>query len=76
VRKIGEAVQLRWQAPTLFPSSKDVEAMVKSQADAVLTEIASISDSQLKTKAYLTEPMKAVLRAERAGSSQLNRPLL
>jgi len=44
-------------------------------AQTVAGELAPLSDAQLKTKSYLTKPMKDRLLAERAGFSQLNRPL-
>ena len=48
----------------------------KGLIDAILDEAAQISDTQLKTRAYLTHPMKAALKAEREGYPQLNKPLL
>jgi uracil-DNA glycosylase family 4 len=41
----------------------------------VVEQVRAISEAQLKTKVYLTQPMKSILRAERSGAYALNYPI-
>jgi uracil-DNA glycosylase family 4 len=65
-----------WNDRGLFGRTSDPEMQAKGMIDVMVESLRGLSDSQIKTRSYLTAPMKASLRAERAGSSQLNRPLL
>lgn len=65
-----------WNDRGLFDRSPDSEIHSKGMIDQIVRNLRELSDSQMKTRSYLTAPMKASLRAERSGSSQLNRPLL
>jgi uracil-DNA glycosylase family 4 len=77
VKKSVGGLRLRWNPPPpLFQSSLQIESEVKQLADKVLDEIVKLTDSQLKTRVYLSAPMKAAIRAERRGQPALNRPLL
>ena len=67
---------LAWKEGGLFSGPPGIDADLRQAADRVLEAVSTLSDAELKTKSYLTNPMKASLRAERAGSTQLNRPLL
>jgi uracil-DNA glycosylase family 4 len=76
-RRTGEQVLLEWRGRGLFDTGQEgLPSNIRDVAAEVVAETARLSDSQLKTKSYLTTPMKEYLRAERAGFSQLNRPLL
>jgi uracil-DNA glycosylase family 4 len=76
-RRTGEQLLLEWRGPGLFDEvQQSLAPDVRDVVVKVIAETARLSDSQLKTKSYLTKPMKEYLRAERAGLRQLNRPLL
>jgi uracil-DNA glycosylase family 4 len=78
VRRDETGLTLEWQAAGLFdlctPSA--IDAQLAKIVDEVVSSTVRASDSQLKTRAYLTRPMKRVLRAEKAGQTMLNTPLL
>lgn len=67
---------LRWLDSGLFAGPIVIAEEDRDLVDRVVSSIRSLSDSQLKTKSYLTSPMRRALRAERNGQGQLNRPLL
>lgn len=67
---------LSWRDSGLFTEKIFIENVDREVVDKVLSSIAPLDDSQLKTRSYLTEPMRRALEAERVGSRQLNRPLL
>lgn len=73
---IDSILHLRWIEGGLFDGEPEIPVDHKKRIDQILAEIENLSDSQLKTKAYLTAPMKEALQAERRGIRQLNRPLL
>lgn len=75
VKKSNGVVQITWKNSDLFQESPKVEAETRVMIDWIIDETSSLNDSQLKTRAYLTKPMKAALKAERFGSTQLNKPL-
>ena len=75
-KKDRGVVQLSWISPSLFTEDVSIDAELKPYADRILGEIEHLTDSQLKTRVYLTEPMREALAAERLGVSVLNRPLL
>lgn len=78
VRRSASGITLEWQPSSLFESGKveAVDPRLATIVDRVLSSSAHSSDGQLKTRAYLTRPMKQVLRAEKAGQVRLNAPLL
>lgn len=77
LRRTGQQLMLEWRQRGLFDAGQQLLAPdLRDVAAEVVAETRRLSDAQLKTKSYLTTPMKEYLRAERAGSSQLNRPLL
>ena len=67
---------LSWYSSGLFHNEPPIDESDRRFVDSVLTAIRPLSDAQLKTRSYLTGPMKESLKAERAGAMQLNRPLL
>lgn len=69
---------LSWVPEGLFdnlrePSASDDLALLVAE---MVSRTSDISDAQLKTRAYLTAPMKELLRREKLGESTLNRPLM
>ena len=76
-QRTGEQTILKWRERGLFDTTQQLLAPeVRDVAARVVAETKCLTDSELKTKSYLTKPMKEYLRAERAGVRQLNRPLL
>lgn len=76
-RSAGGQLLLEWRERGLFDTTDQrLPPGIREVASNVVAEAKHLSDSQLKTKSYLTKPMKEYLRAERAGRSQLNKPLL
>lgn len=67
---------VHWMDSGLFQDPIDLEPDLKSYIDVRLDELVKLSDAELKTRAYLTRPMKDALRAEKRGMSGLNRALL
>ena len=67
---------LRWLDGGLFAGPCTIPDEDRDLADRVILSVRALSDAQLKTKSYLTLPMRKALRAERNGQGQLNRPLL
>jgi uracil-DNA glycosylase family 4 len=66
---------LAWNGGGLFSEAPELDTPEVSIVDEVLGKVKGLSDGELKTKAYLTAPMKRSLRDERLGLTQLNRPL-
>ncbi len=67
---------------SLWPGSGDPESLNGFLPDTVdyfvrdlIKRYGSLSDSDLKVKAYLTRPMKRILREEAAKGRSLNRPI-
>lgn len=79
--KIGKGsgrLSYEWAQNGLF-SQKDetvIEDEVAKIASEILESTAALDDAKLKARAYLTKPMKEVMRAEKSGRRLLNRPLL
>lgn len=67
---------LRWNEAGLFSDKTNLSISAQNAIDELLKPLAKLSDSELKTTAYLTNPMKRALRAERVGLVGLNRALL
>lgn len=67
---------IEWLDSGLFSEDIEIPAYAREIIDRILEDVSHLTDSQLKTRAYLTRPMKAALRAERAGLIGLNRALL
>ena len=67
---------VRWQHAGLFEEIPTLNEELRRFIDATIDRIGVLTDSELKSRAYLTDPMKRSLLAERAGVRQLNRPLL
>jgi hypothetical protein len=67
---------ITWASGGLFGATPKLTAECAEIVESVLARTRHLDDGQLKTKAYLTAPMKRSLREERLGLTQLNRPLL
>jgi uracil-DNA glycosylase family 4 len=67
---------LSWSGGGLFGGAPRLDPVVGQIVDDVLARVRDLNDAELKTKAYLTAPMKRSLREEKLGLTQLNRPLL
>lgn len=76
VKKLEGKLQIEWRDTGLFHHEPIIDNEAKLLVDAVLEETKYLSDAQLKTKAYLTNPMKRILQREKIGETQLNKPLL
>lgn len=72
----GRLPILRMAPRSLFePSHPDIDHEILESISKIIDSISTIDDSRLKTKAYLTRPMKTLLRMEKTGRSALNYPL-
>jgi uracil-DNA glycosylase family 4 len=67
---------LNWRDAGLFAKDIAISVHQRSVIDELLQSFTELNDAQLKTRAYLTRPMKRALRAERTGLVGLNRALL
>lgn len=80
IRKNGQTLCLRLPERDLFASqysSDEVDGDVEEFIRSELRRLGDRSDSELKTKAYLTKPMKTILRQEKNESANLyNAPVL
>lgn len=76
LRRSGGKLMLEWRGPALFESGPEVSSDDQIAVEELLNSITPLTDEQLKTRVYLTKPMRKALAAEKAGVSQLNRPLL
>ena len=78
VRKADKHLRFEYRATGFFDPGKpdavgeDIAGLIAEVCESTRR----LTDAQLKTRAYLTSPMKRVLRAEKAGSTMINRPLL
>lgn len=69
-------ISLCWNEPMLFePHELQVSHDALSLVDEIVLSTKHLDDAKLKTKVYLTPPMKRFLEMERQGLSALNRPL-
>jgi len=78
IRKTGGALTFEWRSTGLFARSDEnlaIDHQITALVDEVVDSTTPLSDAQLKTRAYLTEPMRLVLKAEKAGHPMLNKPL-
>lgn len=67
--------RLHWTGDDLFSGEIQIDPNVRPVVDQLLEPLKDLNEAHLKTIAYLTRPMKAALRAERAGNASLNRAL-
>jgi uracil-DNA glycosylase family 4 len=67
---------IAWQNGGLFHERPPLDERRAHVVNDVLAATGRLSDAEIKTKAYLTSPMKRSLREEKQGLTQLNRPLL
>jgi hypothetical protein len=76
LRRSDGKLVLEWRGSALFDAVPDVTSEDEKAVEELLNSITPLTDEQLKTRVYLTKPMRTALAAEKAGVSQLNRPLL
>jgi len=67
---------LTWRSGGLLAEKITLANPVQVAIDELLKPLGNLSEAELKTRAYLTNPMKRALRAERSGLIGLNRALL
>ncbi len=53
----------------------DLPLDIASKVDILITRCRNLTDAQIKTKAYLTSPMKNILRRQRLGEKMSNHPI-
>lgn len=66
--------------PTYSPGNAmradmDLPSNIGEKVDRLLTQCEGLNDSQIKTRAYLTDPMKDILRRQKRGERMLNHPI-
>lgn len=80
ILRSGRVLSLRLPTGDLFDNqylSDDVESEVGMFIDHAMKKYGDKSDSELKTRAYLTKPMKEILRREKNEAANLyNAPIL
>lgn len=75
--KKGPSLTINWRDASLFDEDCfELPATTRSLIDEVISSTEHLDDPRLKTRVYLTEPMKHYLTMEKQGISSLNRPLL
>lgn len=67
---------VEWEGGSLFAKPIALDDDLRVIVDRIVDSVRSLSDAQLKSRAYLTEPMKLALKAEKRGLTGLNRALL
>jgi hypothetical protein len=48
---------------------------VANKIDTLITQCKNLTDAQIKTRAYLTDPMKSILRRQKSGEKMANHPV-
>lgn len=72
----GDRPILKWNSDDLFVEERfEIERSVRSITDDLIAKMGSLDDQMLKTKTYLSQPMRRILKLEKSGYSTLNRPL-
>ena len=72
IKRSGKPVLIYSSNNMAFNLSDDEIAFI----DESLKKYGNMSDSEIKTKAYLTKPMKYILRKEKSGAMMLKTPVL
>jgi hypothetical protein len=72
----GAVPRFSWKEAGLFESNLGLDSHLVEAIERVCSDTQSLSDAELKTKVYLTKPMRHLLAQERLGRSTLNHPLL
>lgn len=73
---VDSKLHVAWNGNGLFDAEPKLPGNIRQSINKILTDTTGLDDSQLKTRVYLTGPMKAALRLEQGGMRQLNKPLL
>jgi uracil-DNA glycosylase family 4 len=74
------SLQFRGRMPIYFPGDDirydmELPEEVARKVNLVLERYGELTNAQIKTQAYLTEPMRNILRRQRHGETMLNHPL-
>lgn len=76
VKNSSKTLSFCWEDGGLFSTKPSLPEHMADFIGNVVRELAQKDRARLKTIAYLSNPMKAALKAERMGASGLNRALL
>lgn len=80
ISKNGNKIFLKIQGADLFSSqipAQDIELDLIKYIESKLVDLVGMTDAALKTRAYLTKPMKKILREEKVNSNNMyNIPIL
>lgn len=73
-------LRFRGRMPIYFPGDDvrcdmELPEEVARKVNLVVERYGELTNAQIKTQAYLTEPMKNILRRQRQGETMLNHPL-
>lgn len=78
--KSGNKIHLKLQGSDLFTSqepSPDIDPALVKYIESKLIDLVGMTDAALKTRAYLTKPMKKILQEEKVNSNNMyNIPIL
>lgn len=56
-------------------SNMELPPDVANKIDTLITQCKNLTDAQIKTRAYLTDPMKSILRRQKLGEKMANHPV-
>jgi uracil-DNA glycosylase family 4 len=56
-------------------SNMDLPMDIASKVDILINKCGNLTDAQIKTRAYLTDPMKGILRRQKSGEKMSNHPV-
>jgi len=72
--------QFKGNTPT-YSTSNDIRNNMELphdiavKVDALITQYGNLTDAQIKTRAYLTDPMKSILKRQKSGEKMSNHPV-
>lgn len=76
VQRSDASLRIVWLEGDLFtPPATTVDGDLREVIDEVVNSTAALTESALKTRVYLTPPMKRLLLEEKAGERRLNYPI-
>lgn len=78
IRRTGGTVMYEMPTGDLFTTGHQAldDVALEGIVEDIVATTGRLSDAALKTRVYLTWPMREILKAEKAGQRMLNRPLL
>lgn len=65
----------KYSASNNIRSNVDLPQDIANKIDALTTRCKNLTDAQIKTRAYLTDPMKSILRRQKLGERMSNHPV-